>query len=396
MALEKEITSKELPTERRRKNSQVVAIYMPRSHHHSTKIVTEQSLGFKKAFIDTLEGKGRGLLMPFLYHDPQVDHDLDASNKTNSLYGSTAWDAMVTDKNSSYKISSDEISALDFAINHGLIEKLPRHVKIIEYGPGGKGGVAKPIKLIKAIMDNESFVISSYVAIDILNRFATEATLEIHEEFNLRSYAVVGDFTAKRKLTIPNGTDSTPIVINFGGGLANAPDRSNDNGNNPKDNAIECFSQMNRQHGTGSYLLLSYHEENEERRLLKDYERTPALEAFIMSAFVRATHEGIIINPSYNPYKKWKVEPAYNVSEKSVIEYAVCQKSHTLNTPEKLYSFQKGDRLPITLSHKWNTSDYSYILQSSGYDIIDCQRNPDKESPYGVILAKAVGSPKLR
>lgn len=372
-------------------NAQVVAIYMPRANYADLKPGTEQDSPFKKAFLDTLDGKGRGLLMPYLYHDPQTE----LVEKSDLLYGSNAWDALVAGSNSSYKTLDDEISALDNAITHQLLGKLPQNIKIIEYGPGGKTGVIKPKKLIRAIVDSTDHVITSYTAVDILNRFATESTLEIHEEFNLQSYAIVGDFTAPQSLSLPNETDSIPLVVSFGGGFANAPDNRSGYGKGAKDNAIECFTQMNKQHGLGSYVLLSYHAESSARKLLRNYRGTSALEAFIMSAFVRAVSEGVILDPSYDPYKNWSIKPSYDASEKSVIEYAVCQKSHTVNTATGPYSFKRGCRIPMTLSHKWDEADYRDIFKAAGYDVIDGKCNASRNSPYGILLAKAVSLPDL-
>lgn len=392
-------------TRRKPQRSQVVAVYMPRRDFSQPKVppkTTKNPIStFRQAFMQTLQGNGQGLLTAHLYHEPANDGALQMNDSTSStlhqrfnriLYGGQAWDAFIKE-GGSYQCRDSDINAINSALADGLVNSLPDNMRLVEYGPGGKNGVSKPAQLIKSIMQHKPGQIYSYVAVDILNRFATESALEIHEEFNLRSFAIVGDFTAREKLVMPKAVGTTPVVLSFGGGFANAPDHSLDNGHNGKANATAYFSQMNRQFGLGSYVLMSYHSERDPQKLMQEYQRTDALEAFILSGFMRALGEGIITDKNYDPFQHWKMEPAYDEKICAVVEYAVCQKDHTLRTDDGNFDFKAGDRLPITLSHKWNDEDYKGILKKAGYDIVDDKVYKGENMPRGVILAKAVRRP---
>jgi uncharacterized SAM-dependent methyltransferase len=387
----------------------VVAVYMPRVELCAPKLAKMNSKNlnpssFKNAFMQTLRGQGNGLLTAHLYHEPAHDtgakdtHDLgvDAAAKSRSnrlLYGGLAWEAFVQE-GGSYDILDSDMNAIEKAMKAGLIDKLPQTMNIIEYGPGGKSGVRKPAHLLQAIRQHPSGrTINSYTAVDILNRFATESALEIHEEFNLRAFAVVGDFTSKNKLALPRNTGSVPVATSFGGGFANAPDYSPIQGRNGKSNAAVHFSQMNRQHGLGSYLLMTYHCERDPAKLMEEYRRTENLEAFILSGFVRAIGEGVIIDKGYDPFSHWEIDPTYDDKIHAVIEYAVCKDDHSVATREETFHFKQGARIPMTLSHKWNKADYKEILGKAGYEIMNDASNENETSPHGIILAKAVRKP---
>lgn len=409
--------------------SQVVAVYMPRHEFEPAKPSTKSAAqpvasSFKNAFIQTLEGKGRGLLTTHLYHEPVNDSAPQSTQQGptqhspaqhssaqhspahNSyealhqrfetlLYGGQAWDAFVREQGP-YQGMDSELVAIDAAISEGLLDHLPQDsLRLIEYGTGGKNGVRKPAHLIKAILQKHPEQIYSYVAVDILNRFATESALEIHEEFNLRSFAVVGDFNRREKLAMPKSPESVPVIISFGGGFANAQDNSPDKGPDAKENAAHFFSQMNTQHGIGSHLLMSYHCERDQNVLMREYQPTEALESFILSSFVRAIAEGVIIDKTYDPFRHWQVRPAYDADSKAVVEYAVCQAGHQLETTEGIFTFMKNDRLPITLSHKWDMHDYREILNRSGYEVVGNKPWQGDNKSRGIILAKAVQHPVM-
>ncbi len=390
---------------RKQPRSQVVAVYMPRRDFSHPKVPQKTAKNpistFRQAFMQTLQGKGQGLLTAHLYHEPandgvpQMNHNIYSTLQqrfNRILYGGQAWDAFIKE-GGAYQCGDSDINAINSALADGLVDSLPDNMRLVEYGPGGKNGVPKPAQLIKSIMQQKPGQIYSYIAVDILNRFATESALEIHEEFNLRSFAIVGDFTTKEKLVMPKAAGTTQVVLSFGGGFANAPDYSLNQGHNGKANATAYFSQMNRQFGLGSYVLMSYHSERDPAKLMQEYQRTDALEAFILSGFMRAVGEGIITDKNYDPFQHWKMEPAYDTNIQAVVEYAVCQKDHVLKTGEGSFDFKAGDRLPITLSHKWDDQDYKGILKKAGYDIVDDKVYKSENMPRGVILAKAVRRP---
>ena len=386
--------------------SQVVAVYMPRREFSPPKAPKKlpknaPPSSFKLAFMQTLQGTAQGALTPHLYHEPVNDRAQQAVNTACAslqqrhnriLYGGQAWDAFIQE-GGSYRGLDQDLNAIEAALEGGLTSALPDNMRLIEYGPGGKTGVGKPAAVIKSILQERPQQIYSYTAVDILNRFATESALEIHEEFNLRSFAIVGDFAAKGKLVMPKAAGTVPVVLSFGGGFANAPDHSPDNGPDGKGSAVAFFSQMNRQHGLGSYVLMSYHCERDPKKLLQEYQRTDALEAFILSGFVRAIGEGIITDKNYDPFLHWAMEPAYNEKIKAVVEYAVCQKDHVLHTTDGKFAFKKNDRLPITLSHKWDAQDYGEILKKAGYEIVGDKPYQSGDLPRGVVLARAVRNP---
>jgi uncharacterized SAM-dependent methyltransferase len=389
--------------------SQVVAVYVPRVELSAPRLAKMNSKNlnpssFKNAFMQTLRGQGIGLLTAHLYHEPThdtvvkevQDSSTDAALKARPgrlLYGGFAWEAFVQE-GGTYDIMDSDMNAIEAALKGGLIDKLPKVMSIIEYGPGGKSGVRKPAHLLNAIKQHASHkIVNSYTAVDILNRFATESALEIHEEFNVRAFAVVGDFTSKNKLALPRVSGSVPVAASFGGGFANAPDYSPIQGRNGKSNASVHFSQMNRQHGIGSYLLMTYHCERDPATLMAEYRRTENLEAFILSGFMRAIGEGVITDKHYNPYSHWEMDPTYDDRIHAVIEYAVCKDDHKVETKEQTFHFKQGDRIPITLSHKWNKADYRDILGKAGYEIVNDASNENESCPHGIILARAVRKP---
>lgn len=398
--------NKNTPRRKTPMRSQVVAVYTPRLDFNQP-TASKKALkntppsSFRQAFIQTLQGVGQGLLTAHLYHEPVNDSAQLAMNRACAslqhrhnriLYGGQAWDAFIKE-DGSYRGFDNDLYAIESALNGGLAAALPHNLRLVEYGSGGKNGVSKPAAVIESLVKGDPSRVYSYTAVDILNRFATESALEIHEEFNLRSFAVVGDFSDRGKLVIPQANGTVPVVLSFGGGFANAPDYSLMKGPDGQAAAAACFSQMNRQHGLGSYVLMSYHSERDPEKLLQEYKRTDALEAFILSGFVRAVGEGIITNKNYDPFAHWAMEPAYDETIHAVVEYAVCQTSHDLQTSDGKFSFQKGDRLPITLSHKWSAADYTEILGRAGYDVIDDMACQNGDLPRGVLLAKAVRKP---
>lgn len=383
--------------------SQVVAVYVPRVELSEPKLAKMNSKNlnpssFKNAFMQTLRGQGNGLLTAHLYHEPAHDtvvKDTPDSRNGRLLYGGFAWEAFVQE-GGSYDILDSDMKAIEDGLKDGLIDRLPQNISIIEYGPGGKSGVRKPAHLLQAIKQHEAGKsINSYTAVDILNRFATESALEIHEEFNLRAFAVVGDFTGKNKLVLPRTPGAVPVATTFGGGFANAPDYSPIQGRNGKTNAAVHFSQMNRQHGIGSYLLMTYHCERDPAKLMEEYRRTENLEAFILSGFMRAVSEGVIVDTHYDPYSHWEIKPTYDDKIHAVIEYAVCKDDHIVQTKEESFHFKKGAQIPMTLSHKWNKADYKEILGKAGYEIMNNASNENDASAYGIILAKAVRKPSF-
>ena len=389
---------------------QVIGRLVPADNIHpdktpgGNKASAKLNQAFEQAFYDTLERKGEGLLTKYLYHDPSKDDGLKDKKKVSDmldkhfgqfLYGARAWDAN-TQRNKFYGLVSGDMEALDYAIEHHIVTKLPENMHLIDYGSGGETGAHKSAKLIQAIRQDNTHDISGYTAIDIVPRFASESATTIYNEFNLHADMVICDFMGAEKVLVPkikNKENYTPLSLIFGGTLANAPDASPGGGNDSKQNAITCLSRMNKQHGTGSEVLLVFHSENDPKMLSQEYQSTDELSAFVLSSFSRAVMQGTITDSGYDPFRYWSIEPRYDANTKALKMCAVAREDHTIPTAKGQVSIKKDEAFTSALSYKWDENDYSLMLKQAGYEIIEIFRK--EGAPRGAILARALPSPEL-
>ena len=349
----------------------------------------EPSLAFREAFMKTMRHEGEGLMSPYLFYE---ENGRSRSLLKCSLYGGFAWDAHMV-KSQSYSFADDDLAALDYAIGTHFLDKLPSHIKFIEYGPGGNSGVEKPKKLIQALMDSSDHIIDCYIGVDILSRYATESMQAIHEEFNLCAYGVMGDFMADAHLKIPGSKDSraVPLVTIFGGPIANAPHYLPAFGQSSRENAIQYLSMIKDIHGPDVNILLTYDASRDKSALLKEYKPTREFSAFELSSFRRAVAEGIITDKNYNPETHWKLVPVYDEKAEAVKLCVECKKSHVLQTVDGPISIKKHEKFVNTLSYKWDAQDYKAMLREAGFDCVDISRAPNQTN--GIVLARATPAP---
>lgn len=384
---------------------QIVGRFVPHKNGLSPKDVIRggkatpvESESFRRAFIDTLRGKGEGLLTRYLFHEANFaatdrkketpDQDIYAMLNRHFgriLYGGLAWDQMIEHTNS-YDFVDGDLRALDYAVKMGLVSQLPSNVHIIEYGTGGKSGAEKPIHTIEAILKSERHEVSGYAAIDILSRYAIESAQAVHDRFNMHATAIACDFMTADKIVIPAVRESTPLSLIFGGTLANAPDYSASGGKSGPQNAIVYLTKMNGQHDIGPYLLMGYDAETNPAMLTSKYQATDEFSAFALGSFTRAIQEGIITDSSYDPFRYWKMEARYDAAAKAVKLCAVCTENHVMPTIEGDFSFQTGKSLTNILSYKWDEMDYREMLSQADFELVSTYRQ--KGSPYGIILAR--------
>lgn len=344
---------------------------------------------FEKSFLASCRGQGSGLMTKFLYFDG--GHPDDVS-------GGDAWQRHILDCLSGkevYAIAGEDLEALNHANASGIFDNLPAKLKILEYGTGGSSGTPKPIALLNLLLASGHDV-TSYSSVDILERFAYESAAAINTRFNIMSRAVVGDFMASHQIHFGNNEEdrNIPSVIAvFGGTLANAPDIHNGIVKSPRESAAEYLAKMNRQHGTGSYLVLTYHAERDPQKLLEQYARTDVFEDFMLSYLDRAVKKKVITRPSYDRAKYWKMEPAWDAALDAIRINTVCTKAHTMPTTGGGFRYAKGSILATTtLCSKWDEGDYLSILNRAGYHVDFCRA--DGQST-GVLVAKAVRAPSI-
>jgi len=412
------LTDKKKNKKKKTGEGQVVGLFVPKDgvdpkdSVNGVKASAEEIQAFTQAFFDTIGHKGQGLLTRYLFHEPPQDKTTkteaaaDSKKPTGAseifdtlqkrfgriLYGGLAWDAHI-EHSKSYDLINSDLNALEYAIENHMVTTLPHSLHVIEYGPGGNSGVTKPQKLIEAILKSDEHKISRYTAIDILSRYANEAALSVHDKFNLHAEAIACDFMAAQKIKMPTKENCTPLALIFGGTLANAPDNSAQGGMSSTDNASAYLARMNKQHGIGSYIMITYDAENNPETLLKEYQTTDEFGAFVLSAFTRAVGESIITDDTYDPFRYWKMQPHYDETAKAVRLRAICREDHVISTIRGPISIKKDESLTSILSYKWDESDYKPMFEKAGYEITGSYRKDGAH--HGIILAKAVHHPTL-
>lgn len=365
---------------------------------------------FHKDFLRAINGQGEGLLTAYLFWDENANSEVSVGAPENG--GGKAWDNIagsgqkkrgsvcVPDEEEGLGVGDDDMDAIQYSIDEGLITKLPKNIKLVEYGGGGKTGFRKP-KLVLDNMDyqedDSEFNICCAVEVDILTRYTNESAAEF-SEMGLYAFGVTGNFMfGDRRLQIPDADpEFTPVVMVFGGPLENAPDIHNGKKVSQKESASVYYARMNKQHGIGSYLLKTYNAEKDPVKIKKKYlveQFTP----FLLSVFQRAKSEGIIIDKEYDALENWEMEEAiYNSqkerSELSIIskkdhEIPICNPDGTRDT----LVIKKGHRINSILSSRWDAEAQGKVLDPAGYEVVADYRR--KGSSGGVLLAKAVREP---
>jgi Histidine-specific methyltransferase, SAM-dependent len=314
---------------------------------------------------------------------------------TRYLFGKS-WDQHMSNPRS-YNVPIDDNKAIDFALNNGLPNQLPRVIQFLEYGAGGKAGVIKPKLFIKKLID-KGLTVSSYVAIDTEERYVRESSIAIAEEFNgnspdtpqIQTHAIVGDFMSRSRIDIPPPEPSAvPVIGVFGCTLSNAPDYSMSGGKDSQQNCAEYIEMMKERALNGvtedCYLLMTYHEENDRNRLLEQYAATEEFIAFVLGSFPQVLKHGIITDRDYHFKDYWTINPFYDDKNHVVKLYAKCHKEHVIPTIEGDIPIGVGEQFAHILSHKWGKDVYRAICGDQGDSEITFYQDPNKHT--GVMLA---------
>jgi uncharacterized SAM-dependent methyltransferase len=329
-----------------------------------------------RAFLMTMRKQAEGVLAKFLYGE--------------------SWDQHIL-KSQSYSVTTAEIEAISFALNEGLLDRLPLSIHFVEYGSGGNTGVAKPKHLIKALMDASHNVLS-YTAVDTAERYAKESCLAIAGEFNkaldranIQTQAVAGDFMSNSKIDIPPLLPgAAPLISIFGRTLSNAPDYSMSGGKNNQQNCADYIALMKDRHRNCTaeeiFLLVTYHEETNSDSLLKEYTVTPQLTEFVLSSFQKVMDEGIITESEYCHQDYWTVTPIYDEKNHLLKLCAECLKDHLVPTIEGGIYVKAGERFAQVLSSKWKGQVYKRICLEQGASEVRLYK--DQKKATGVMLAR--------
>lgn len=315
---------------------------------------------------------------------------------TKYLFGAS-WDQNIS-KSRFYSVANDEIEAISFALDHGLLDQLPRAIQFLEYGVGGDTGVSKPKRLITALIA-AGFRISSYIAIDTEERYVQESSSAIAEEFNtnsrdqprLQTQAIVGDFMSESKINVPPPLPGVvPLIAVFGRTLSNAPDLRLSGGKDSQENCADYIALMKDRHSNGIteelYLLMTYHEETNSNSLLKEYAATPEMTAFILGIFPKVVKHGIITDRDYLLKDYWRMIPLYDDANHVIKLCAMCLVDHVMPTIEGDIHIKVGDQFVHVLSSKWDGQLYEKICRGQGASEIKFYKDPTK--PTGVMLAQ--------
>lgn len=383
--------------------SQTVALFLPRKTKNGLNLADRSSperQAFKNALYATLEGKVEGALSPYLFFDPpqltedsSVDYKADWGSKDHVLYGASGWDAHIAEstnsgdhtKTNSYDFADGDTGVIRTALQEGLVSLLPRRSTYYAYGPGEYTAISgKDFVLLDGMIENGLPLPEALNAVDINDRYARIFAQAANEKYNTASSAVQGDFMEG---TLNLGQKvGTSIIGIFGGPIANA---QRDEAFTPKQNASRYLAKLVSQHGEGTRVLQTIQTEANTNILLAEYKPTRRFEAFILGAFPRAVHQGIIKTP-YDVFRNWKLSTEFDRAERVIKLIAAAKRTHDIEMEDRTFKISKGDGPVITLSHKWNEQDWLEICDPAGLNDIKFFGSPSRKLMY----TKAVREPK--
>lgn len=333
---------------------------------------------FKQNYIMTAKDEGKGLLTADLFYDL---HDESPAfqgltyNPAKILSGGPAWDRRIkekTEKTGENGYVSRDKSLIKHAINQGLCDLLvkmsPQRARLFSYGGGDLSAfINNEGQLITALKDMPDYNVTSMSTVDILARYAVEnARIAASKQFGVKSHYIVGDFMDNGGFDAPKDEGGNPIIFIFGGPLLNAP--AMNNGASPEENFKKYLHKITLQHGVGATVVMSVDTDQNVKRQLKNYEMTKSFEAFILSAHARGLQEGLIISP-YDILKYWKGVSEYDKTIDAVNIQWECKKKHTQHTVEGDFTYEKGERRSIILSHKWEEAKHRQLFEEANWEI---------------------------
>lgn len=367
-----------------------------------------QLRAFTKAMVATFSRSAEGALTPYLFYDPPAASIVPSSknlwgSKKNVPFGAAAWDAHIAnstnqnkahEKQNEYTFSEGDVEILKYAVNDGLTNRLTNDMTYYSYGPGETIAVkSKDCLLIEEIFKQRGEVIRAYNAVDINRRYTRDAALLVHKTFDLTCNGLNGDFM-EGNITLGPRDGSASLIAVFGGPIANAP-KVIEGGIqlNSKQKAAEYLARMTKQHGMGTHLVMTVDVENDKQSLLKNYAKTKEFEAFVLSAFPRAVHQGVIKNENYDVFQHWELATRYDTNDDSVKLMAKCKAVHDLKIEDKTFTIKRGEEFPIILSNKWQKEDLENIFKASGYSDFKMYDKPG--SSKKLISARWLNDPNL-
>ncbi|HRK98156.1 MAG TPA: L-histidine N(alpha)-methyltransferase [Alphaproteobacteria bacterium] len=352
---------------------------------------------FITAFLNTIDNPtNQGLLTTHLFYDLPSSGPLASSSlpydPINILSGGKAWERHIDDSihNNTYSLLDNDEDVIKYAIQHSLVQTLPRTIKFVSYG-GGNAFDRKEFRIVNAVVEDSNRDVSDFCAVDILERFAIGGAVAANRLFGIRSQGVVGDILCNGKLAIDETTGS-PVVMIFGGSFENTPSTSN--APDPRESTAIAWAKMNIQHGLGSTVIKTFDTDQDPARQEEAYSPSKNFEAFILSAFARAIQLGIIEDASYDVLENWRLKREFDLQLSSVKLIAECKKTHTLKingTNRKFLGGETPDRRTITLSHKWGDLTHIDIAKRAGYEIKHIYSND--ENPVHLLVAEATKRP---
>lgn len=391
-------------------DSRLVATFYPvpkisDSKDKNTSYSSAEKAAFRKSFYATLENQVEGAISPHLFFDPpglsedaKINYSSAWGAKENIPYGAPSWDIHISESTSEneshvklnqYGFAEGDAEVIHYAIQNGLIDRLPRRMTYYSYGPGEMIAVhKKDFQLVDAIMSTETHSVEGLNGVDINYRYARNFADHANEKYNRVTAAILGDFM--EGTVNPGNKIGTSVIGIFGGPFANAPNIKNVF--NAKQKAAQYLAQLVSQHGEGTRVINTIDTQSDPEILKADYNPTKQFEAFILGAFPRAVNEGIIVNPKYDVFKHWKLTQEFDEAQRTVKLMATAKKSHDLNTDSgKTYAIEKGQNLTFTLSHKWGQQEWKDIYQAAGFDDVTFYGEGSRK----LILARATGEPNL-
>ena len=177
-------------------DSRLVATFYPvpkisDSKDKNTLYSTAEKAAFRKAFYATLDNVVEGAISPHLFFDPpglsddaQINYRSAWGSKENIPYGAPSWDIHISEstnenpthaKLNQYGFAEGDAEVIAYALQNGLIERLPRRMTYYSYGPGEMIAVhKKDFQLVDAITSTETHSVEGLNAVDINYRYARD------------------------------------------------------------------------------------------------------------------------------------------------------------------------------------------------------------------------------
>lgn len=359
---------------------------------------------FSRAFLRTVKDGEEGLLTSHLFFDIPSNTELSdpfsglAYDARRILSGGRAWDRHISD--SSHKTGGNDYwnndqKIISLALSEGVISSLPRSISLVSYGCGDAQAFEnKETQIIRALMGDPGRQVTSFCAVDILERYAIDGALRAKDGFNIRSQGVVGDFLYNGRLAIQESR-GIPVIMIFGGPFENTPITAQEP--DAMETTAIAWAKINVQHGLGCFVIKTFDADQNADSQLARYAPTENFEAFVLSAFARAMHQGLI-KPGYDVLSHWRMATEYDSELHAVKLVAECKKGHTLDilspnggTVVASRRLECGDRRTVVLSHKWDLETHRRIAARAGFElreVFESAGNPSK-----LIVAEAVKHP---